>query len=137
MAKLVPMISERQIVYFETLGRFRTSTNTITNTSSIIFLIIKGMAFASGKCQHIEANQQNHVRLARHELDDPQNDDVIVIVFVLVRSLPIQWKEAIHTYIYVRQIARHDTRDNDSLSPVQKIIRTKKSKSIGPAFSEI
>jgi hypothetical protein len=27
-----------------------------------------GIAFASGKCPHIETNQQNHVRLERHEL---------------------------------------------------------------------
>jgi hypothetical protein len=84
------------------LGWFRTNTNmiTITNTSLVIFQIIK---FASVKCPHIEANRQNHVRLEHHELvwtkccvitswferTYPQSDDVFVIVFVLVRNLPI------------------------------------------------
>jgi hypothetical protein len=31
-------------------------------------MIMIDIAFASGKCPHIEANQQNHVRLERHEL---------------------------------------------------------------------
>jgi hypothetical protein len=63
------------------------------------------LAFASGKCRHIETNQQNYVRLECHKLVwtewremtswfvrmYPQSDDVfvIVIVFVLVRNLPI------------------------------------------------
>jgi hypothetical protein len=30
--------------------------------------MVYSIAFASGKCPHIEANQQNHVHLVRHEL---------------------------------------------------------------------
>jgi hypothetical protein len=77
------------------VGRFLTSTNTITNTSSILFQIIKWrIAFASGKCPHIEANQQNHVRLERHELVWTKWREMIMIWM----HVPTKWWRVRYRY---------------------------------------